>query len=149
MQAIPVLMNTHWYIWGLVTQTPIFHIQVGIAIWNPPILVEMGGTSAILSKTKLWNNVVSIYFWNYSCLWNITAMPNQKIKLKFLSPINLQKGKDSLKIFNGEKIVDKITGYVPFPQQYFSVNNYMYLELDSSSFGQREGFLAQVSLQEQ
>jgi hypothetical protein len=73
-------------------------------------------------------------------------MPHQRIKLRFLSPINLHKGKDSLTIFNGRKIVDKLTGYISFPSQYESVGNNMYIELDSSSAGQREGFLAQVSV---
>lgn len=51
-----------------------------------------------------------------------------------------------LAIFNGVKIVEKLTGYIAFPQQYESVRNNLYLELDASTFGQHEGFLAQVSV---
>ena len=39
-----------------------------------------------------------------------------------------------------------MTGYVAFPKQYESVGNYMYLELNSNVFGQREGFFALVSV---
>lgn len=73
-------------------------------------------------------------------------MPHQRIKLKFLSPLNLHDNHDTLSIFNGKKIVDVLTGYVAFPKEYESVANNLYIELDSSNFGQREGFLAQVSV---
>ena len=74
-------------------------------------------------------------------------MDNQKIKLKFLSPVILQKNSDNLIIFNGKKVVEKLTGYIQYPKEYESVSNYMYVELDSFAHGQsREGFLAQVSI---
>ena len=73
-------------------------------------------------------------------------MPHQRIRLKFLSPVSLTENKDYLKIFNGEEVVDNYTGYIRFPRQIESIANYMYIELDSSHYGQREGFLAQVSV---
>lgn len=73
-------------------------------------------------------------------------MPHQRILLKFLSPVSLHENKDTLTIFNGHKIVDKLTGFVAFPKQYESVTNNLYVELDSETFGQRGGFLAQVSV---
>ena len=73
-------------------------------------------------------------------------MPSQRIRLKFLSPVHLHKNKDFLSIFNGKRIVKNMTGYVAFPKQYESVGNYMYLELNSNVFGQREGFFALVSV---
>ena len=79
-------------------------------------------------------------------MWNVTAMPHQRIRLKFLSPVVLQEKNDNLIIFNGQKIIDKLTGYIPFPRQYESVGNNMYIELDSSVRGKREGFLAKVSV---
>ena len=82
----------------------------------------------------------------FRCLWNITALPHQRIQLRFLSPINLHENKDTLAIFNGKKIVEKLTGYIAFPKKYESVANTMYVEMDSSTFGQRDGFLAQVSV---
>ena len=63
-----------------------------------------------------------------------------------MSPVHLHKNKDFLSIFNGKRIVKKMTGYVAFPKQYESVGNYMYLELNSNVFGQREGFFALVSV---
>ena len=66
--------------------------------------------------------------------------------MKFLSPINLHEKKDTLAIYDGKKIVERLTGYVAFPKRYESVANTMYVELDSSTFGQRDGFLAQVSV---
>ena len=74
-------------------------------------------------------------------------MDHQKTKLKFLSPVILQEKSDSLIIFNGKKVVEKLTGYIQYPKEYESVSNYMYVELDSFAHGQsREGFLAQVSI---
>ena len=73
-------------------------------------------------------------------------MPHQRIKLKFLSPVSLHQGHDFLTIFDGQRIVDKLTGYVAFPKQYESVENTMFVQMDSSVFGQREGFLAKVSV---
>ena len=89
----------------------------------------------------------SFFFNFHSCLWNITAIENQKIKLKFLSPVILQENSDKLIIFNGEKVIKKLTGYIQYPKEYESVSNYMYIELDSFAHGHsREGFLAQVSI---
>jgi hypothetical protein len=58
----------------------------------------------------------------------------------------LHENKDTLAIFNGKKVVEKLTGYIAFPKKYESVANTMYVEMDSSTFGQRDGFLAQVSV---
>ena len=66
--------------------------------------------------------------------------------MKFLSPINLHENKDSLSIFDGQRIVEKLTGYIAFPKRYESVANTMYVEMDSSTFRQTDGFLAQVSV---
>ena len=73
-------------------------------------------------------------------------MPNQKIKLKFLSPISLHENHDFLIIHDGHRVVDKLTGYIAFPKQYQSFQNSMYVELESSTYGQREGFFAKVSV---
>ena len=51
-----------------------------------------------------------------------------------------------MSIFDGQRIIEKLTGYVAFPKIYESVANSMYVEMDSSTFGQRDGFLAQVSV---
>ena len=52
-------------------------------------------------------------------------MENQKIKLKFLSPVILQENSDKLIIFNGEKVIKKLTGYIQYPKEYESVSNFL------------------------
>ena len=53
---------------------------------------------------------------------------------------------DTLTIFNGKKVVDRLHGYISFPKEYESINNNLYVELDSAPHDLREGFFAQVSL---
>ena len=53
---------------------------------------------------------------------------------------------DTLTIFNGKRVVDRLHDYIAFPKEYESVNNNLYVELDSAPHDLREGFFAQVSL---
>ena len=58
----------------------------------------------------------------------------------------MQESMDTLTIFNGKRVVDRLHGYIAFPKEYESVNNNLYVELDSAPHDLREGFFAQVSL---
>ena len=58
----------------------------------------------------------------------------------------MQESMDTLTIFNGKKVVDRLHGYISFPKEYESINNNLYVELDSAPHDLREGFFAQVSL---
>ena len=98
--------------------------------------------ATLFKSTKIsWN-----HNYIFSCLWNVSAPLGFRIRLKFLSPVILQEPMDTLTIFNGKRVVDRLHGYISFPKEYESVNNNLYVELDSAPHDLREGFFAQVSL---